>query len=182
MTRILILQLALVAMLAVPSGASAGGWAVVVLDEVPGTLNSGVTYRVGFMVLQHGATPANGLRPAISITAAGSHQSSEFAAHPGGAPGHYVAEVRFPAAGEWFWEVRPGAFAAQQLGSVRVAEPSGRIDTQPSPAGPAGATEIGGVSLLDWGRLPFTLPVVVAAFAILLVVRFVRLSGRPANG
>jgi hypothetical protein len=37
-----------------------------------------------------------------------------------GAPGHYVSEVRFPAAGEWTWEVDQSPFERQALGKVTV--------------------------------------------------------------
>lgn len=170
MVRLLVLQITLVATLVIPSVASAGGWAIVVLDEVPGTLTAGVTHRVGFTVLQHGSTPANGLRPTIGISAGGSSQSFEFPAHPDGAPGHYVAEVRFSAAGEWAWEVRPGSFAAQQLGSVKVAETGPRTDPQISPAAPISATEMGDFSRWAQQLAPFTLPLALAAFGALLVV------------
>ncbi len=99
----------------------AGGWATVTLDQVPSDLRAGDTHRVGYTILQHGITP---FRDSSTFIRARSNtgETATFRARPDGAAGHYVAEVRFPSAGSWTWEVVPEPFAPQALGSVAVQE------------------------------------------------------------
>lgn len=111
--------------------ALAGGWAVTALDQVPVDAAAGIPCQVGFTVLQHGLTPADGLQTSLTIHAIGSERSLEFKAQGKGAPGHYVAEVRFPSPGEWTWEVNQGWFGPQELGSITVAAPTSVESTAP---------------------------------------------------
>lgn len=116
-----LMLLPLLILLAVPTSARAGGWAVVTLDEIPAGLEQGDggPYQVGYTVLQHGLHPAGGLQTSIAIRSAAG-EVLEFPGRPIGETGHYVAEVWFPSLGEWTWEVRPGAFPAQALGTVTI--------------------------------------------------------------
>lgn len=98
----------------------AGGWAVTILDDVPQVVRAGETYRVGFTVLQHGMTPAAGLDTAVRVISPTTGETFRYPGAPVGAPGHYVAEVSFPAEGQWAWEVLPGWFAPQALGTLTV--------------------------------------------------------------
>src|SRR5215203_6832782 len=88
---VLVLVLALV--LAIP--AFAGGWAVITLDELPTGVVAGEPLTVGFMVLQHGKTPMDGLTPTITARLP---KSESFMVHaePDGELGHYVATLTFP--------------------------------------------------------------------------------------
>jgi hypothetical protein len=166
------LPFVLAATLATSAVGLAGGWAITTLDDVPSELTPGVTYRVGFTVLQHGERPADGLKPAIGIRLAASGQSLEFPAQPDGTAGHYVAEVRFPAAGEWTWEVRPGGFAPQALGSVSVAAAGSGVGVvSPSTSArssPAHETPTPWIQQLTLFRFP------LAAAALATLVLFAR--------
>ena len=47
--------------------ALAGGWAVTTMDSVPEDLEAGVTYEIGYTVLQHGEKPVDGMATGIVI-------------------------------------------------------------------------------------------------------------------
>lgn len=89
----------------------AGGWAVITLDELPTNVVAGEPLTIGFVVLQHGRTPLDGLTPTIT---ANLYKDQEFVvqAEPGGKPGHYTATLIFPSAGEWRWSIQ--AFTMDQ--------------------------------------------------------------------
>jgi len=96
-------RIALLLVLALLPGAEvaqAGGWATVELGETPSGLVAGTPWRVELIVKQHGMTPMAGVTPSVTIAnAAGATET--FPARPAGRIGHYVADVTFPAAGEW---------------------------------------------------------------------------------
>lgn len=104
--------------------ASAGGWAVASLDEVP-TPMAGETTDVGFRILQHGVTPVDLTEDVGIELIAADGSTTYFPATLDGATGHYVATVTFPdAAGSYAWTVQMGWFGPQSLGSVTVAAPA----------------------------------------------------------
>jgi hypothetical protein len=100
----------------------AGGWAVTTLDPLPASLYAGATYQIGFMMRQHGVTPIRDGTPAILLTRAG--QTLRFDGRAEGGFGHYVADVTFPASGEWTWSVDQNPFPQQQtLGAINIGPP-----------------------------------------------------------
>jgi hypothetical protein len=101
--------------------AAAGGWAVTTLDAQP-TPAAGEDVRVGFTIRQHGVTPVDLDGVSITVTDA-SGRSTVFAATQEGPVGHYVADVFFPADGQYRWSVQQGWFAEQPLGSLLVEPP-----------------------------------------------------------
>ena len=111
------------------TSAAAGGWAISVLDPLPGQVHAGETYRIGYTILQHGATPFPTQDSAIVATS----PTGEHLRFPGvgdGAVGHYAAQVRFPTAGTWTWEVDQTPFAVQSIGTVVVAPPAVEASTR----------------------------------------------------
>jgi len=126
----LAIVLAAVLALAFAAPAMAGGWASVTLDQVPSDLRAGDTHRVGYTILQHGITP---FRDSSTFIRARSNtgETATFRARPDGADGHYLAEVRFPSAGSWTWEVVPEPFAPQSLGAIAVTNPTTPSDAAP---------------------------------------------------
>lgn len=100
--------LALAASLAVAGVANAGGWATVGVSPQPDDLSAGAVWKVNIRVLQHGRTPLNGVKPTITIRNADTGQSKTFPAKPTGESGVYAAEVVFPSAGSWRYEVYDG--------------------------------------------------------------------------
>jgi hypothetical protein len=61
---------------------------------------------VDITVLQHGRTPLRDVEPAVIITRGDATKT--FAAKPTGKPGVYRAEVVFPSAGRWEYQVDDG--------------------------------------------------------------------------
>lgn len=107
--RRLVIALALVAAVAVPAAAQAGGWATVVLAPPPAGLEADETWTARLQVMRHGVTPEVGAAPFITIR--GPRGSETFTATPTGKAGTYVARVVFPSAGSWDYEVNDGLAA-----------------------------------------------------------------------
>jgi hypothetical protein len=92
--------------LAVPGAALAGGWATAGLAPPPEGVGPGDTWNAQITVLQHGQTPLDGVVPTVTIR--NGSDTRTFTAEPAGQPGKYVAQVVFPAAGNWSYEVYDG--------------------------------------------------------------------------
>lgn len=162
---------AAVALVALTGPALAGGWAVTTIDALPeGGFQAGQTYRVGYTIRQHGQTPVDGAKTAITAIAPGSRDRHVFPAVPDGPAGHYVAEVTFPFEGAWDWEVSQDPFAVQTLGTVTV---SAAAITRPAET----------PKTLDWSAL--TIPVAAllivgaAAWPLVGVLRRRRVEAEP---
>jgi len=169
----LILALFLISVAASP--AAAGGWAVVTLDELPTDLVTGRPVEVGFVVLQHGRTPVEGLTPIITARNLDTNETIRFEAIPSGDTGHYSATMILPSAGEWNWEI--DAFSTVLMPSLQVipAEMPAQNIASSGPATPPGwiaflliAVAVGvlGISLLRRVRWGVGLAVVIAAIGI----------------
>ena len=120
--------------------ALAGGWANVTLDRLSANPHAGQTLTLGFMVRQHGVTPTNSVQPYLSARNQETGQTVRFRARQEGPVGHFVADVTFPAAGIWEWEVTPAPFpSSTKLGTLTVlpplAAPSRLAGDAPSLAG-----------------------------------------------
>lgn len=142
--------------LALPAAASAGGWATVGLDPLPGTPRAGEPWNVELTLLQHGRTPLEEVEPAITIRPAGGGDATTFRATETGRPGVYAARVVFPSGGAWSYEVDDGFAARHAFGDVRV---TGR-----AAAAAVGAEETR-VAGDGGGSWPWTWVAVVAALA-----------------
>jgi len=113
--------------------AHAGGWSTVGLSSLPDGTAPGEPWRVELTILQHGVTPIDGVHPAIEIwpdRAGGDAERRRFVAEPTGAPGVYRAEVTFPAAGRWDFQVddgflpTPHSYAPVAIGGVSTPPPA----------------------------------------------------------
>ena len=135
------LVLAAMLMLALPSAALAGGWAVTTLDSVPDGFEAGQTYAIGYTIRQHGVTPVSVDRTEIRVTHSESGKRLSYRGVPEGPVGHYVAKVTIPAAGTWTWDVTQGPFEAQPLGTLSVTMP-GTAAVQAPPAVTAAQTSL----------------------------------------
>jgi hypothetical protein len=128
-------------MLALAAPALAGGWAVVTLDSLPKETHAGQSFRLGFVVRQHGKTPTNQdlngkpLKPVLTAHKQATATSSRggtlvFVAAPAsvrakgedtlrvearqeGAVGHYVVDVTFPSDGVWAWQIEVPTYYIQ---------------------------------------------------------------------
>src|SRR5512133_3756804 len=131
---------AVLAALALPGAAGAGGFATVGLSSLPDGTAPGETWHVTLTILQHGRTPLPGLSPEVRIRSADGRTARTFAARPARRPGVYTADVVFPTAGQWRYAVADGfsqthSFAPAAIGtSARAAR-----SAPPAPAREGGA-------------------------------------------
>ena len=98
------LALALALVAAPPT--HAGGFATAGLSSTPDGAAPAQRWTVDITVLQHGRTPLEGVTPRVRIHSGDA--AREFTATPTGEPGVYRAEVVFPRAGRWDYEVLDG--------------------------------------------------------------------------
>ena len=94
------------------SAALAGGFAVTTLDPLPQTIQAGQTYRIGYVIRQHGVTPV------WACSAGDSHQprrasSCASPATPRARPATTCPTVTFPSDGAWTWSVDQTPFSPQ---------------------------------------------------------------------
>jgi hypothetical protein len=162
--RLVIAGLLTLVVAASASSAHAGGWAVATLDEIPAA-TAGESLDVGFMILQHGRTPAV-LESGVGIELVLADGSTQlFEAVADGVPGHYVATVTFPAeAGSYRWIAHMDWFGTYELGSITVA----------APTSPPAISSDGGSSIwpdLRWVTLAASLVLGGVAIADVLVTR-----------
>jgi hypothetical protein len=140
----------LLALLAAPA-ALGGGFATAGLSSTPDCVAPGQPWKVDITVLQHGRTPLQGLTPRVRIRSGST--AREFTATPIGKPGVYRAEVIFPKAGRWDYEVldgfineMPHTFPAVEIGACgnAPATPAATTATAPAPASEDGGGIAGG--------------------------------------
>ena len=141
---VLAAALALTAALAVPaSGANAGGWAVTTFDDLPGQFVAGQSYALGYTIRQHGVSPIKVESTGIYLLNGSGGTVASFPGAANGALGHYVATVRFPAAGTFTWFVTQEPFGEQQLGPITIVAGAGQaqpaVPAVPAPVQPAAA-------------------------------------------
>jgi hypothetical protein len=84
----------------------AGGWAEIVADaQTTEPPVEGQPLEVGFVVLQHGETPAGWETATVHFTNASTGQTIDVTATNDRPDGHFVATTTLPAAGAWTWKV-----------------------------------------------------------------------------
>ncbi|MEZ4518566.1 MAG: hypothetical protein R3C44_17680 [Chloroflexota bacterium] len=104
---------------------------------MPGEIQAGETYTIGFTVLQHGQTPVHELgegypvEPVLFATNPVTDEHVQVDALPTKKPGHFETEITFPSEGEWKWSVTPRPFGEQDLGTLTVhqAAPASLLGT-----------------------------------------------------
>ena len=150
-----------VAGLLLPAAALSGGFATVQLSSLPAGTDEGGTWTPTLTILQHGVTPLDGLQPAVRITD-GRGEITTFAAKPAGEPGTYVAEVTFPSAGTWRYEIWDGFSQTHTYSPVTIGGGDASFPTAP----------VGGI----------VLAALALAGALVVLLRRRRLGPRPALG
>lgn len=154
MSRVLLSALAL--SLLVPAAAAAGGFATVQLSSTPAGLTAGETWSVDLTVLQHGRTPLDGIAPEIRVWSDGG--PTGFRAVPTGQPGVYHANVAFPQAGSWRWEIWDGFSQTHTYAPAEIAPPEAApragdgAPLWPWLVAAAGAVGLAGLGLLRVAR------------------------------
>jgi hypothetical protein len=136
MRRIKILAIGtLLALGALAGTALAKEGAITKLDPLPpGGLHAGQAIPIGFTILMDGVEPYKADVAEI-VVRNGTGKVLSYPATPQGPAGHYVANVYFPAAGTYTWQVTQGTFFAPfDLGSVAVLGPVTTSETQTTPS------------------------------------------------
>ena len=152
--------LALVAAAVLAPVASGGGFATVGLSTMPGDdLAAGGTWSTDLTVKAHGITPMDGLSPVVRIR--NGDEVREFAATPAGTTGVYHADVVFPAAGTWAYEIDDGYSQTHTFKPIEVG-PSSSPSSFPT-------LPVGGIALA-----------LLLAGALVLFVRRTRSAPQPA--
>jgi YtkA-like len=105
--RKLLIATVVIAALAAPVSAFAGGWATAGLGPPDDGLQAGDTWNARVTILQHGQTPLSGVEPTVTIRN-DKGVTETFPARPTGEVGVYEAKVRFPESGTWRYEVYDG--------------------------------------------------------------------------
>lgn len=156
------LVLALVAAAVLAPAASSGGFATVGLSSLPpDDLAAGGTWSVDLTVLQHGVTPLENVQPTFTLFDEDGAVGGTFAATPTKQPGVYRAEVRFPAAGTWRYEIDDGFSRTHTFKPVDVG-PASAPSSFP-------AVPVGGIALA-----------LLLATALALFLRRSRSAPQPA--
>jgi hypothetical protein len=147
----LLLGLALAGLL-LPAAATAGGFATVQLSSLPAGTDAGGTWTPTITILQHGVTPLDNLLPAIRLTDENGGITT-FAARPAGEPGTYVADVRFPTAGTWRYEIWDGFSQTHTYSPVTIGDGGGTsFPTAPVAAGLLAAGALAGALVVALRR------------------------------
>jgi hypothetical protein len=118
--------LAVALLLLFAPAAYAGGWATVSLSSTPKAQD----WTVDVTVLQHGRTPLSDLHPVVTIS--NGTVTKDFAAQATGKPGVYRADVVFPSAGRWTYQIddgfisqMPHTYPPVQIGEAAAASTDG---------------------------------------------------------
>ncbi|MDA0638908.1 hypothetical protein OUY22_36325, partial [Nonomuraea sp. MCN248] len=121
MRRLIVILAAAAALVAgTPPAAASGGWAVTYLDPVPSELTPGVSYTIGFWILQHGTHPYDGdLGPAALRLTGADGLVRDFPGTPLPEPGHYAAAVNVPEGVHKLTGVQ-GIFQPYEIGILTV--------------------------------------------------------------
>jgi hypothetical protein len=135
MRRINVLALGTLLALGALAGTALGKeGAVTKLDALPpGGLHAGQMIPVGFTILMDGVEPYKADVAEI-VVRNGTGKVLSYPATAQGAAGHYVANVYFPAAGTYTWQVTQGTFfAPYDLGQIAVLAPAAAPESQAAP-------------------------------------------------
>ena len=128
--------LALVA-LSVPALAKEG--AVTKFDSLPTDWHAGQVYSLGYLIKMDGVEPYKADRTEIIANSLDGKTRLVFPGVGDATPGHYTAQVTFPAVGTYQWKVTQGSFFAPfELGSISVLPAIASSATSSTPAGPVG--------------------------------------------
>ncbi|HUP53920.1 MAG TPA: hypothetical protein VM408_00310 [Methylomirabilota bacterium] len=139
----LVAACALLLALAVP--VLAGGWADIKADAQTTTTPpvEGQPIDLGFVVLQHGVTPAGWEKATVHLTNAATGTTLDVAAVNDGADGHFTATAVLPEPGDWSWNVT--------LQDLQSSHQPVALHVAAAPAaapGPGQTSAIGGIPLL----------------------------------
>ena len=114
------LLIILLAALAAPAAALGGGWATAGVTPPSDGIGPGLTWHAEITLLQHGVTPLQGVSPSVTVRGP---ETRTFPARPTGEPGVYAADIVFPTAGTYSYEVDDGFSQVHTFAAIRVGGP-----------------------------------------------------------
>jgi hypothetical protein len=117
--RVVVLLVLVAVGLAPAAPASAGGWAVTLLDPLPDRIEPDRAYTVGYWVLQHGSHPFDGELGRTGLRLVGQGRELEFEGRALPEAAHYAVSFAVPA-GTWRVYARQGWFDQFELGTLTV--------------------------------------------------------------
>ena len=137
--RLITLLIASLAILTLASPALAKEGATTKFDTLPTDWHAGQTYTLGYTIRMDGIQPYKADRTEIVANSIDGKTNLVFPGVADGAPGHYTAQVMFPAVGTYTWKVTQGSyFPAYDLGTISVL-PAVASGGSTQPAAPAAA-------------------------------------------
>jgi hypothetical protein len=101
---------AAIALLLLVQSAFAGGWVVITVDSLPGTVHAGEAVTLGFWVRQHGERPTNDVAPQLTAMNRETGETVTVDAEQAGETGHFEVSLVFPEAGTWEWQLSAAPF------------------------------------------------------------------------
>jgi hypothetical protein len=136
--RLITVLIAAITLLALSVPALAKEGAVTKFDSLPTDWHAGQTYALGYTIRMDGTQPYQADRTEIIANSLDGKTSLVF---PGvtdkSSPGHYTANVMFPAAGTYRWKVTQGSFfPAYDLGTLSVLPAVASTGNAPAPVAP----------------------------------------------
>ena len=137
--RLVIVFVATLALLGLASPALAKEGAVTKLDSLPTDWHAGQTYALGYTIRMDGVEPYKADRTEIIASSLDGKTNLAFAGVGDATPGHYTAQVSFPAVGTYHWKVTQGSFFAPfDLGSISVLPAIATTSSSLSTSAPIG--------------------------------------------
>jgi hypothetical protein len=134
--RLVTLLVAALALLSLGTTALAKEGAVTKFDSLPTDWHAGQTYALGYTIRMDGTEPYKADRTEIIASSLDGKTNLIFPGVGDTTPGHYTAQVMFPAVGTYSWKVTQGTFFAPfDLGSISVL-PAVATTSSSSPAAP----------------------------------------------
>jgi hypothetical protein len=164
--RKLILAAVVGAALALAGGAGAGGWATVGVTPLPS--GDETIWTPTLTILQHGRTPLDGVKPAITIRNDGTGATHTFAATPTGTSGVYSARVEFPGPGVWAYTIDDGFSQTHTYKPVEIVAPGSARAATPAPKAPASMPAANAPASTPTQSASLSLPWTIAGTAVIL--------------
>jgi hypothetical protein len=115
--RLPVLLSVVLAALAWAAPVSAGNWATATMDQPAPAPVAGVETTFGFVILQHGVTPASWVSATFVATDLEEGLQIQAPMRADGPNGHFVTSVTFPDTGDWTWYVMLAELGTDQEGA-----------------------------------------------------------------
>lgn len=106
--------------------ASAGNWATAKMEQPAQAALAEVETTFGFVILQHGETPASWVTARFVATNLATGEQIQAPMRAIDADGRFTTSIRFPEAGEWTWLVALAELGTDQRdagGTLTVLDP-----------------------------------------------------------